>query len=679
MERRYFLISIIAACALGGISGRTFGGDGSKKPNVVVIYSDDQGWGDVGYHGYDDVRTPNIDALARNGVWFSQGYVSSSICMPSRVGVLTGVYQQRLGMDTNSVKGGIPTSQPMVFEMLKREGYQTAAIGKWHVGGEGEEYSPNRRGVDFFYGSLWGSHDYHKSSADPADLKKWDSPIMRNTTIEPPIQDSNGYLTEMLTKETVSFIERADDDKPFFIYLAHYAVHAPWQVPQSYIDRVQNLKANDERKFFAAMTLAMDDGVGAVMDALKRKGVEKDTLVIFISDNGTPNIQGIPETFKQRGETTMSNPGPFRGFKGDVYEGGTRVPFIACWPGVLPAGKKYEHPVLNLDVVPTVMSLVGVSKPYKGLDFDGVDLLPYLTGKKSADEKPHDVMYWRRQENYAIRKGDWKLCFNPHSGAQSSRTIQLFNIADDPGEWKDLVDEKPEIAQQLQDTFDAWDSRLIPSQSGLKFSNRNFGYADGERVNVAEFNARPLLANGGFEDVASVKGNAGEPLPDLWHLWYSPEGPAVSAGLTDKKKRSGKNSLFLKCRKGDPRYGFVQQVSVEEGQMYRFSAYLLNGSEEEALTGKSHGTLSLEWKNFYGQSVGHLVSDSWGADLSDSKWQRFEVEQKAPPGAKFCNCVIAMLSSDGKVNEVFYIDDCEFQDLGSDPTKSKYSSTLTTK
>jgi arylsulfatase A-like enzyme len=230
------LIGIIAVCALGEISGRTFGGDGSKKPNVVVIYSDDQGWGDVGYHGCHDVFTPNIDALARNGVSFSQGYVSSSICMPSRVGVLTGVYQQRLGMDTNTAKGGIPTSQPTVFEMLKREGYQTAAIGKWNVGAEREEFSPNRRGVDFFYGSLWGSHDYYKSSTDPEDLRKWDSPIMRNTKIEPPIQDSNGYLTEMLTKETVSFIERADDDFSAADIVAQDEMRRRWMIDQLFSD-----------------------------------------------------------------------------------------------------------------------------------------------------------------------------------------------------------------------------------------------------------------------------------------------------------------------------------------------------------------------------------------------------------------------------------------------------------
>jgi len=667
MNRRLFLETIGLSAAATMVPGcrtlnNAFSSEASK-PNFVVIYADDMGWGDVGYHGFKDIATPNIDALAARGVQFGQGYVSSSICMPSRVGVLTGVYQQRLGMDTNCGKGGIPTSQPMIFEMLKREGYQTASIGKWHVAGEGEEFRPNRRGVDFFYGSLWGSHDYYKSSTDPEDLRKWDSPIMRNTAIEPDIQDSDGYLTEMLTKETVSFIERADDDRPFFIYLAHYAVHAPWQVPQSYIDRVQNLETHDdERKLFAGMTLAMDDGVGAVMDALKRKGVEKDPLVIFMSDNGTPNIQGTkPPLYKDRGGTTMSSPGPFRGFKGDVYEGGTRVPFVAHWPGVLPAGKKYEHPVVNLDVVPTVMSLAGVSRPYKGLDFDGVDLLPYLMGKKSADEKPHDVLYWRRQENYAIRKGDWKLCFNPISGAQSSRTIQLFNLADDPGEWKDLVDVEPERAQQLQDMFDAWDSRLIPSQSGLTTSNRNSGYADGERVSVAEFNARPLLSNGGFEDEASAKGNAGGPLPDLWRLWYLPEGPAVNAGLTDKKKRSGKRSLFLKCRRGDPYYGFVQRVPVEEGKTYHFSAYLINGSGEEALTGNSHGCLSLQWHDKSGTEISRVASNSWRAGLSDSEWHCFAVEEEAPPGANHCSCAITLFSSGSRGKGIFYIDDCEFE------------------
>lgn len=455
-------------------------------PNIVLILADDMGWGDVGYHGFKDIMTPNIDKLAAEGTWFSQGYVSESVCAPSRCGLLTGIYQQRMGVYGNYDKGGIPTSQPMIFEMLKKQGYRTAAIGKWHVGMEREELLPNNRGVDFFYGFLSGSHDYYQSTNDPGNKKPNIYPIMRNTQVEPPIQNSGGYLTEMFTKEAIDFIEGADG-KPFFLYLAPNAVHYPWSVPDSYLKRVQGLKTQDERKFFAGMALALDDGVGAVMDALKRKGLGKNTLVIFLTDNGTPRGQGFAEPKqKVRGQTTMSSPGPYNGFKGDDYEGGLRVPFLMYWPDKIPAGKKYEHPVISLDLVPTIMARCGVSKPAKGFKFDGVDLLPYLTGE--MEKAPHDTLYWRRGEDWAIRIGDWKLCYNDENGPQ---TIRLFNMADDPGEWKDLVDKDPERAQTMKDLFDTWDSQLADNQTGKNAKNRNTGYLTGTRINVAYFNSHP--------------------------------------------------------------------------------------------------------------------------------------------------------------------------------------------
>ncbi len=458
-----------------------------ERPNVVIIYSDDHGWGDVGYHGYDDILTPSIDKLAKGGTQFSQGYVCASVCGPSRAGMLTGVYQQRLGVYGNWDEGGVPTHQPLIFELLKKEGYTTAAIGKWHVGMAREEQKPNSRGVDFFYGFLSGSHDYSISTIDPNHPKAGHRPILRNREIEPPIQDSNGYLTEMLTNEAVDFIEQTTGEEPFFVYLAYNAVHYPWDVPQSYVDRVQHLDTQDERKLFAGMVLAMDDGVGAVMAALEKKGLTDNTLVAFIGDNGTPRGQGI-EAPKQktRGTTTMSNPGPFNGFKGDTYEGGIRVPFVLHWPGQIPAGETYAHPVLNLDVVATIMARSGVSEPWKGDPFDGVDLLPYLNGAEPSDKRPHDTLYWRRGDDYAIRDRDWKLSWNDESGP---KTIQLFNLAEDPGEWKDLAATQPERAQALQDKFDAWDSTLPPNEAPKQPKNRNHGFATGERVTVAEFNA----------------------------------------------------------------------------------------------------------------------------------------------------------------------------------------------
>ncbi|MEO0413932.1 MAG: sulfatase-like hydrolase/transferase [Verrucomicrobiota bacterium] len=462
------------------------------KPNVVLIYSDDHGYGDVGYHGYSDILTPNIDKIAAKGTQFSQAYVCASVCGPSRAGLLTGVYQQRFGVYGNWDQGGVPTSQPLIFELLKEQGYQTAAIGKWHIGMDRDEWKPNSRGVDFFYGFLSGSHDYSKSTTDPDHPKAGLRPILRNTEIEPPIQDSNGYLTEMLSREAVDYIDRAETDRPFFVYLAYNAVHYPWDVPQKYIDRVQGLDTHDERKLFAGMVLAMDDGVGAVMDAVRRKGAEDETLFIFMSDNGTPRGQGIAQPKqKKRGETTMSNPGPYNGFKGDTYEGGIRVPFVMQWPGKIPAGETYDHPVSNLDIVKTIMSLNEVESSPKGFDFDGANLIPHITGESS--DPPHRVLYWRRGEDYAIRKGDWKLCWNDDSGPQ---TIQLFNIKDDPGEWKDRATDLPDRAQAMQNLFDKWDSQLADNQTGKRPKNRNTNYSKGNRVDVAKFNSEMTSPKG---------------------------------------------------------------------------------------------------------------------------------------------------------------------------------------
>ena len=455
--------------------------------NVVVIFADDMGWGDVGYHGYDDIKTPNIDKLANNGVWFNQGYVSASVCGPSRVGMLTGVHQQKLGIYGNSQQNKIPRNQSLIFEMMKDQGYRTGVIGKWHLGDLTGR--PGERGVDFFYGFHNGSHSYIKSNTH-YDGAINEAPIYRNDEIEPPIQAQAGYLTEMFSEEAVDFINDSGDE-PFFLYMAYNAVHAPWQVPPSYVRRVEHLpvkegRKGEERKFFAGMVLALDDGIGQIMDALDDNGLTDNTMVFFLSDNGTPRGQGFDEPKeKERGTTTMSNPGPFNGFKGDTYEGGIRVPFLMHWPnsGVIP-GTKYDKPVSSLDIIPTIMARFDVTRP-SGVPFDGVDLMPYVAGCSYLDDRPHQTMYWRRGEDYAIRDGDWKLTVNDQSGPEN---IRLFNMIDDPGEWHDVWKEHLDIAQRLKDKFDAWDSALPDNKAGRNPDNRNYDYHDGVRINVKEYN-----------------------------------------------------------------------------------------------------------------------------------------------------------------------------------------------
>ena len=471
----------------------------SGKPNVVLIVADDMGWGDVGYHGYKDVLTPNIDRLAAAGVQCRQGYVTASICSPSRAGFLTGVYQQRVGAGENpNVTGfpdkiperfrlaGLPTSQSTLAEMLQPAGYRCGTIGKWHLGVE-RPLRPHHRGFHYFYGFLNGAHDYTMwSNTFPKNKSRW--PLFHNDRVLPPAEDV--YLTDLFSDRAVGFVKH-NTKAPFFLYLSYNAVHHPWQVPKKYLARTKHLSGVEDRRFFAAMILAMDDGVGRVLDTLDDEGVADNTIVIFLSDNGSPRGQGLNPKPKDaslpRGGTVMSNPGPHRGFKGDTYEGGIRVPFAIRWPGQIQPGSRYDLPVSALDIAPTVAAAVGITKPPKGHPFDGVDLLPYLTGEKGT-ARPHDVLYWRRDNDYAIREGDWKLTWNDAGGSMS---IKLFDLATDPGEHHDLAGKEPTRAQRLQDLFDAWDGPMPDNRSWGGPGNRNRGYATGERVDVVAYNRNP--------------------------------------------------------------------------------------------------------------------------------------------------------------------------------------------
>ncbi|GAA4891192.1 sulfatase family protein [Ferrimonas pelagia] len=457
----------------------------NTAPNVIIILTDDQGWGDVGYHGIEDIHTPNIDRLAAGGTAFAQAYVTASVSGPSRAGLITGLHQQKLGFYGNGELSVIPHSQPTLAEMLQTQGYDTGMIGKWHLGQE-EDQMPWRRGFDFYYGSPHGSHDYFRSSNSLEETRKRFLPMLRNGKVDTPVQERGDYLTDVYTDEAIQFIE-SEREAPFFLYLAHNAVHFPWQVAERYIDRLADLPVHhEERRFFAGMVLAVDDSVGRIMQSLEENDLSEDTLVLFLSDNGAPRGQGFeaPKQ-KDRGQTTMASPGPFNGFKGDTYEGGLRVPFVAHWPGTIPAGQIYPHPVVSYDIAPTILARSGVIQPMKGLPFDGVDLLPYLSGQIEPQQRPHQTLHWRRDNDYAIRDGDWKLTWNSQSGPQ---TIRLFDLKSDPEERNDVVDRYPERAQMMQDRFDDWDSRLPSNMAGKDPQNRNDHYQQGQRTNVMQFN-----------------------------------------------------------------------------------------------------------------------------------------------------------------------------------------------
>lgn len=456
-----------------------------KRPNIVLILADDMGWGDVGYNGRKDAVSPNIDVLASQGVIFTQGYVSASVCGPSRAGILTGTYQQRFGCGENPSmtgypdnmkypKAGVPTSQLLISEYLKLKKYQTAMFGKWHLGMH-SSLVPNARGFDEFYGFLNGSHDYYEAYPKfPKKKDKW--PLFENTQMVENY--NNEYFTELFSRKAVDFINKSAKNKdPFFVYVAYNAVHHPWQVPEKYINRVKHVSNSKDKQVFAAMCLAMDDGVGTILNSLKENNIEENTIVIFVSDNGSPRGQGLKpshkDSSKKYADHLMSSPGPFRGFKGDTFEGGIRVPFVMKWPSHIPSGLAFNHPVSTIDVMPTILSYLKINQAVKGgIPFDGVDLLPYLNGDKK-NEIPHETLYWRRDDDYAIRKGDWKLTFNNHSVGLlperkkgTKKTIEnagkreLFFLLDDKEERFDLSEKYPEKVLELQHEFDLWDTNL---------------------------------------------------------------------------------------------------------------------------------------------------------------------------------------------------------------------------
>lgn len=403
----------------------------AERPNVVVIVSDDQGYGDISCYPHpQEVRTPQMDRLARRGVRFEQGYANAYVCAPSRAAILTGTYPQRYGFYTASdSRVGLPLSQVTLADVMKKEGYATCALGKWHLGIE-RAYHPMKRGFDEFYGFLGhGAHDYF-------DLKRtgeFYNSILRNYE---PI-DETGYLTDNLGREAVSFIGR-NANQPFFLYLAFNAVHFPMQAPPEVIRKYDTGIPN--RDILMAMLECENNAIGKVLDELERRKLDRNTMVVFVSDNGGARANA-------------SNNGALRDYKQSVYEGGIRVPFMISWPGRLRAGSVSQEPVMFLDIMPTIAAAAGAQLP-AGRVYEGRNMLPVLTGKSSAPL--HDALFWDgAEEKTAVRSGDWKLVNNPGKS-------ELFNLRQDVGEKADLAAQKPEIVAQLRQKFDAWSKFNAP-------------------------------------------------------------------------------------------------------------------------------------------------------------------------------------------------------------------------
>ena len=436
------ILSYIFALAFVSINATTAICE-TKKPNLLIFYADDLGYGECGVYGCKDIPTPNIDSLAINGIKFTQGYVAATYCSPSRAGLMTGRYPTRFGHEFNAVArvSGLSLKETTLPERLKSLGYATCAIGKWHLG-QSAEYRPTKRGFDEFFGTLNNTPFFHPTNF--IDTRK-------SNEIE-AITDPSFYTTDKYAERAVDWLSSRKDE-PWFLYLPFNAQHAPLEAPKKYLDRFPNL--TDKRKIFAAMMSAMDDAIGNVMATVRKMGQEENTLVFFIGDNGGPT------------QSTTSNNGPLRGFKMTTFEGGPRVPFIAQWKGTLPAGKPYEKPVMNLDVLPTIIAAAG-GKLDSASKLDGVDLLPFLTGKKM--DRPHQTMYWRFGPQWAVRHEDWKLVVSKGG----SGNPELYNLANDIGESKDLAKIETAKVIELQKLYDAWSKEQAePTAKDADVANQN--------------------------------------------------------------------------------------------------------------------------------------------------------------------------------------------------------------
>ncbi len=427
-------------------------GSVSQKPNIIIVLTDDQGYKDVGFNGSQDILTPNIDRIAQNGVVFTNGYVSYAVCGPSRAGLITGRYQDRFGFSRNPLFApkdstqGLPLSEETMATALKRGGYQTMAIGKWHLGAHPSQ-RPLQRGFDEFFGFLTGGHRYFKEEWIRKDLSEVESQfdayrtkLLRN---DERIEETE-YLTDALSREAVDFVDR-NGDNPFFLYLAYNAPHTPLQATEKYLKRYADIE-DEKRRTYSAMVSAVDDGVGSLLNKLEEKGIADNTIVFFLSDNGGPE------------KKNKSDNGVLRDGKGSMYEGGIRVPFAVQWTGIIPSGITYDHPVISLDMFATAVAQAGIS-PKNPLD--GVDLVPYLKGDVTT--APHEALFWRQYDlnGLAVRSGNMKLT-KDRNGEK-----ELYDLSLDISEANPLSDQIN--FDQLQQLHDAWDSKNVePAFLGLR-------------------------------------------------------------------------------------------------------------------------------------------------------------------------------------------------------------------
>ncbi|MGJ8673441.1 sulfatase family protein [Rubritalea sp.] len=456
MQKPRRLLSSLTLLGITSVMANLASTAEAQKPNVIIIYTDDLGYGDLGCYGAEGYETPHLDQMAKEGMRFTDFSTSSSICTPSRAGLLTGRYAKRWGHNGKvyfpDSKDGMPPSEITIAEMLKTEGYQTALVGKWHLGHQ-PEYLPTSQGFDYFFGipysnDMW--HDPKTPLADNAvfreDLTRKDYldsklankssrnrvPLMQGTeVIEWPVDQAQ--LTRRYTEEALAFI-RENENGPFFLYFAHAMPHIPLYASEQF-------KGKSEHGLFGDVIQEIDWSVGQLLTFLKERGLAENTLVVFTSDNG-------PWLSKKK---DAGNAGPFRAGKMTDYEGGNRVPCIAWKPGTVPAGKVCNIQTSTLDMFPTIAALAGAELP-SDRAIDGLDVSSILKGE-FENAPQHDYHLYRSKN--AIRVGDWKY-------VKGKKKIELFNLATDKGEKENLAKSHPEKVQSLAKKLTEVNAQMKP-------------------------------------------------------------------------------------------------------------------------------------------------------------------------------------------------------------------------
>ncbi|WP_367874479.1 sulfatase-like hydrolase/transferase [Luteolibacter sp. Populi] len=551
MKTSYAFLGLLAALAIPAHAER--------KPNILVIVADDLGYGELTAQGFSkDIPTPHIDSIAKNGVRFTNGYVSGPYCSPTRAGLLTGHYQQRFGHEFNPGQAvttgesiGLSLKETTIGDRFKAAGYATGWFGKSHLGNT-PEYHPQKRGFDEFYGFLGGAHSY----LNPGQGQNG---ILHGTeNVKDP-----GYLTEAFAREASSFIERKKDQQ-WFVYLPFNAVHAPLETLEKYESRFSSIQDPKRRKF-AGLLSALDDSVGSVLTKVRDLGLEEDTLIYFFSDNGGPT------------PSITSGNGPLKGYKSQTSEGGIRVPFFVQWKGKIPAGKTDDRPVIQLDVLPTSLAAAGVEVD-PAWKLDGVNLLPYLKGEKA--EAPHDALFWRFGEQLAVRKGDWKLVKsvadeNARGGAgekASTAGAKLYNLKDDIGEKNDLASANPEKVKELAALWDGWNAGLVDPKW-----TPNGGQRRGGRGNAANApQASNASQTGPWKSGDTL---SGEDSPDI-----ASKGFSIAADLEAGEKPEG----VIVAQGGNARGYALHIVDGKLAFSVRNGGALSTVSSPEPLTAGAH-------------------------------------------------------------------------------------------